>query len=94
MAFVIINISVDVFCSTYLLFCRVLTKPKILKRCGTRIRDIRIQKEMTQKELAWKCGKDPQSLERVENGKSNPTIFYLYEIAEGLEIPVKTLIDF
>lgn len=72
----------------------MLTKQKILDRCGARIREIRLEKGITQKELAWNCGKDPQSLERVENGKSNPTIFYLYEIAQGLNIPVKTLIDF
>jgi len=72
----------------------VLSKQKILNKCGSRIRELRIEKGITQKELAWRCGKDPQNLERVENGKSNPTIFYLYEISIALEVPLKALIDF
>ncbi len=53
-----------------------------------------MDKGLTQRELAMICGKDPQSLERIENGKSNPTIYYLYEIANGLNISVQELIDF
>ena len=38
--------------------------------------------------------KDRQSLQRIESGNSNPTIYYLYELAIGLEVPLKTLTEF
>jgi transcriptional regulator with XRE-family HTH domain len=38
--------------------------------------------------------KDRQSIERVENGKTNPTISYLLDIAEALEVNLRDLTDF
>jgi putative transcriptional regulator len=49
---------------------------------------------MTQIQLAHLCGKDRQSIARVENGESNPTAYYLSELADVLEVPVKDLLDF
>ncbi len=48
---------------------------------------------MTQRDLAYACNKDPQSIERVENGKSNPTAYYLFEISLALEIDLKELLN-
>ena len=69
-------------------------KRRLLTKLGKRIKTLRMQKGMTQSQLAWAMHKDPQSLERVENAKTNPTIFYLHEIARGLDVPVKELLDF
>lgn len=71
-----------------------MTKKVFLKKLGEKIIAVRTQKKMSQAELAFTCNKDPQSLERVENGKINPSSFYLQEIAEGLNVPVKLLLDF
>lgn len=65
-----------------------------LNYIGNRLRELRKEKKLTQRDLAFACGKDPQSIERVENGKSNPTIFYLYELSTALNIPLKDLLDF
>jgi DNA-binding XRE family transcriptional regulator len=35
--------------------------------------------------------KDRQSIERIENGKTNPTLFTLLEIANVLEVPMVDL---
>jgi putative transcriptional regulator len=35
--------------------------------------------------------KDRQSIERIESGKTNPTLFTLHEIAQALEITVSDL---
>lgn len=42
----------------------------ILKEIGKRIRDLRISKNMLQKELAQKAGVSPKTMERIENGEN------------------------
>lgn len=71
-----------------------MQKETFSKTLGNHIAKLRKERNMSQAELAHKCGKDPQSLERVENGKTNPTAYYLYEISKGLNVSLKTLFDF
>ena len=33
-------------------------------------------------------------MEKLENGKVNPTLYSLLEISKALEIPLKKLVDF
>ncbi|HLO71669.1 MAG TPA: helix-turn-helix transcriptional regulator [Flavipsychrobacter sp.] len=66
---------------------------KRLKKLDERIKEIRTEKGMTLKDLAHTIGKDPQSISRVELGKSNPTFIYLTEICEGLGIEVSELVQ-
>jgi DNA-binding XRE family transcriptional regulator len=44
--------------------------------------------------LAKLIGKDRQNYQRVEAGMTNPTVWYLYNIAKALNVPPKELIDF
>jgi transcriptional regulator with XRE-family HTH domain len=69
-------------------------KAEFSRKLGNRIVDIRKSKGMSQRDLAFACGKDPQSIERVENGKSCPTLWYLYEISVALEVNLPKLVDF
>ncbi|MBU3928531.1 MAG: helix-turn-helix transcriptional regulator [Bacteroidetes bacterium] len=71
-----------------------MEKETFLKSLGKHIVSIRESKGMTQSDLAHLCFKERQSIERVENAKTNPTAFYLYEIAQALEISVSELLDF
>ncbi len=71
-----------------------MDKQEFLKKLGNRVVALRQQKGMSQAELAWACQKDPQSIERLENAKINPSIFYLHQIAQGLGVPLKELLDF
>lgn len=71
-----------------------MQKKEVLNHIGNRLKELRKEKNLTQRDLAFACGKDPQSIERVENGKSNPTIFYLYELSKALDTPLKDLLDF
>ncbi len=71
-----------------------MEKETFLIKLGNRIKELRKAKGLSQTDLAHKCGKDSQSLERVENGKTNPSAYYLYEVAKALKIPVKDLFDF
>ena len=63
-----------------------------LKWLGQRIRDLRIQKGMSQAKLGIKIYKDQQSIHKVESGQFNPTYIYLLEICEGLEISIEELL--
>ncbi|MDB5287339.1 MAG: hypothetical protein JWR05_2288 [Mucilaginibacter sp.] len=63
-----------------------MEKEVLLKNLGDRIREIREGKGITQKQLAHSIGKDQQSIQRLEAGKINPSIFYLHEVAKGLDV--------
>lgn len=67
----------------------VTAKRKFLKRIGKKIVALRKERGISQAELARLCFKDPQSIERIENGKVNTSIYFLQEIANGLGVDVK-----
>jgi putative transcriptional regulator len=71
-----------------------MQKQRYLKKLGQRIVELREGKGWSQRDLAFECGKEPQSIERVENGKSNPTAFYLKEIADALDVKVSDFFNF
>lgn len=71
-----------------------MSKQIFLKNLGKRIVELRKERKISQTELAFKCGKDPQSIERAESGKINPSAYYLSEIAQGLNVPLKKLFEF
>lgn len=71
-----------------------MDKEQLKKKIGQRIIELRIQKGWSQSDLARACNKDRQALEKLENGKVNPTVYSLLEIAKALEVPLKKLVDF
>ena len=71
-----------------------MKREDLLKQLGSRIRELRIEKKLTQVALAHICNKDAQSLERVENGKTNPSYLHLCCIAKSLDVELKEIVDF
>jgi len=71
-----------------------MSKEVFLKKLGKNIVKLREAAGLSQAELALKCDKDKQSLNRLEKGRINPTAFYLSEIAKELEVPLKDILDF
>jgi transcriptional regulator with XRE-family HTH domain len=59
------------------------------KMIGQRIKTLRKEQELSQRQLSFLCNKDPQSLERVENGKSCATVFYLKEVCDALRVSLE-----
>ena len=57
---------------------------------GKRIREIRLQKKISQTEIAYRCGFDKSNYNTIESGKRNPTIISLLKIAKALDV---SLID-
>lgn len=69
-------------------------KDIFLKHFGAHLKALRLEREMRQADLANKLNKDFQSIQRVESGNINPSLYYLKELAEGLGITLAELIDF
>ena len=66
-----------------------------LKQVGMRIRQIRMQRNMSQENLAFECDyADYSQINWMELGKVNFSISYLKLIAEKLEVPVTELLNF
>jgi len=58
---------------------------------GQRIRKIRKERGLKQTELANQCDIEPSNLNRIEMGRTNPTIRTLTLIANALNISLQTL---
>jgi putative transcriptional regulator len=71
-----------------------VNKDTLSKKIGDRIVQLRKDKGWLQADLARACGKDRQAIEKLENGKVNPTLFSLYEIAVALDVNLSQLMTF
>lgn len=62
-------------------------------KLGKRIAKLRKQKKISQVDFAYMLDKEKQNLNRIEKGKTNPTIWTLQQIAKLLEVPIQKLFD-
>ena len=62
--------------------------PKFLASLGSRIKELRLKKDMTQNELAILCNFEKASMSRIESGKTNVTILTLRKISTALEVEI------
>ncbi|OHB38816.1 MAG: transcriptional regulator [Phenylobacterium sp. RIFCSPHIGHO2_01_FULL_70_10] len=53
---------------------------------GRNVRRIRLQRDLTQEELAERSGFTQQYISDLERGRRNPTIVSLYELAQALGV--------
>ena len=70
-----------------------MTRDKLKKKIGQRIVELREQKGWSQSDLARACNKDRQAIEKLENGKVNPTLYTLLENANALDISLSKLVE-
>lgn len=59
---------------------------KILKRCGSRIRDLRKQKNLTQEKLAEKVKLRYTYIGTVERGEKNISLINIEKISKALRV--------
>lgn len=71
----------------------IMTRDQLKKEFGKRIIMLREEKGWSQSDFARACNKDRQAIEKLENGKVNPTLFTLLELANALEISLGELVD-
>jgi len=65
-----------------------MTDPKFLASLGTRIKELRLRREMTQNELSIQCNFEKASMSRIESGKTNVTVLTLRRISKALDIEI------
>jgi len=64
------------------------------KLIGTRIKELRKGKGLSQEELAEKAETSPNYLSRMERGAENPTLDMLIKLSNALEIEMWEMFDF
>ncbi len=61
---------------------------------GKRIQKIRIEKNMSQQDLAAKCNFEKSNMSRLEAGRANATLSTLKTVSKALEINIIELFKF
>ena len=60
---------------------------------GGRVRNARLDADLTQAELAHQVGVTVQTIYRIEYGLTDPSISILLRIAHAVRVPLRDLID-
>ena len=64
----------------------------VLTKIGKRIILLRMLRNMTQSEFAYKTGMNKAALSRIEKGKANMTVRTLYRISNALDVTLSELV--
>ncbi|WP_455682774.1 helix-turn-helix domain-containing protein [Thomasclavelia sp.] len=67
---------------------------KIEVRFGQRVKEIRLKQNISQEELAFRCGLSKNYISDVERGTRNISLKSIEKIAEGFAINIKDLFEF
>lgn len=70
------------------------TDEELLKLIGKRIREIRNQQKMSQKDVAFRIGMETSNFSVIETGKSNPQVLTYARIAAALGVDLQEFFDF
>ncbi|RKS15538.1 helix-turn-helix domain-containing protein [Flavobacterium sp. 120] len=57
-------------------------------KVGKRIQEIRIEKNLSQQDLAAKCNFEKSNMSRLEAGRANATLSTLETVSKALEVDV------
>jgi putative transcriptional regulator len=71
-----------------------MTRETFLKKLGKRVKIHREKAGLTQPALAALCDKEKQSINRLEKGGINISVWELQKIAKELKVDLKDLLDF
>lgn len=66
-----------------------MTQHEFLTSLGARIKELRLNKDISQKDLAKDCDFEKSNMSRIESGKTNITILTLYKISNALDTEIK-----
>jgi len=69
-----------------------MNEVRVLKQLGSKIRNIRMSKNIKQNDLAKVCDFEKASMSRIESGQSNITMRSLYKISRALEVEIVELL--
>lgn len=71
-----------------------LSKDEILIQLGEKIASIRKSKNLTLRELGERCNLDFSAIGKIEKGKTNISVLTLVDLADGLGVHPKKLMDY
>lgn len=63
----------------------------IVKKFGKRVRQLRLERGLTQEGLGDRCGLDLTYIGRIERGEQNSSLIVIASIAKGLNVSVEEL---
>lgn len=69
-----------------------MTEKELLKRLGLRIKQLRTEKGLSQRELGDEIEVEKSNVSRIESGRFNTKVLTLYKISKALDIPLTDLI--
>ena len=55
-------------------------------KIGKKIRELRLQKNLTQEDVAWEAGIEPMQLSRIERGVINTSVSHILAIAKAMNV--------
>ena len=65
-----------------------------LTKLGSQILQIRQSKSLSQEDVSFRCDVDRAKISKLETGSANCNITTLAELAKGLDVTLKELLDF
>lgn len=67
-------------------------KELLQKAVGKRIRMLREERNIPQQDIAGACNIEKSNFSRIEAGKTNPTVYTLFKIAQSLKVDMRDLL--
>jgi transcriptional regulator with XRE-family HTH domain len=67
---------------------------KILLKFGARLKKLRQERGLSQRELSQNCAIDHSKIGKMERGLINPTLVTIVELAKGLNVHPSELLQF
>lgn len=71
-----------------------VVKSDFLTQLGKQLEKLRKKKNLSYRKFAQNCNIDYSDISKIEKGKANITMLTLLELAKGLEVHPKKLLDF
>ena len=68
-------------------------KSPAIKALASNVRALRKEREWSQAKLAGEVGIEQNAISLIENGRSNPTIIVIEQIAHALGVPISALLE-
>lgn len=65
----------------------------VLTRFGARVKELRLQKNLTQQELADRCDIDIRTVQRVEKGEFSLGIEIMFLMAKAFDLSASQLLE-
>lgn len=74
-------------------FVALIRRSQVLREVGRRVAELRIERGLTQEELAVRIGITDRYLRYIEAGRINLSLGYLVRLANALGVPIASFLE-